>query len=306
MQNFAKKRFTPYNYFYDSTAQLAFEPSEAAVEFSEGAVVGTRRLLAQAVGDEEVAGYSLVAGNEDGHFRLQETRAGDDRDEDRDDGSSLSGGVGSSGSGKILYLHLETVRKLDREAKDGYRLNVSVQGRAEGPPSFLDLAVSVLDINDNPPAFDREQYEAEIDDTVEAGSEVVRVSASDPDAGKNGRLTYHMVSAPPDPIASVFALDPETGILRALDHRPLRCGRRARRTDDGGIAAAENCLPCLSGSGQCSIAVVAKDDGQPQQSAQAVIRIRLVETNTRPPKISFRYYLRLLIIFFSFFHYHYH
>ena len=57
---------------------------------------------------------------------------------------------------------------------------------------------------------------------------------------------------------------------------------------------AENrCLPCLSDPsrrGPCSLTIVARDGGAPQQSSQTVVKVRLLDTNNHSPKISFRYH----------------
>ena len=77
----------------------------------------------------------------------------------------------------------------------------------------------MLDINDNPPIFSKNEYVSNLNETLEVGTEFLQVFATDPDSGKNGRLTYHIVH--PDNYASHFALHPDTGWMRT--RASLRC-----------------------------------------------------------------------------------
>ena len=96
---------------------VSFPEPEASVSFSEGAVVGTRRLLEPATvqggaSDQQQISYSIVTGDWDNRFRLV-----------HHPGSGPSSG----------YLHLETLKPLDRELSDQYNLNISARlGSGEG------------------------------------------------------------------------------------------------------------------------------------------------------------------------------
>jgi hypothetical protein len=85
----------------------------------------------------------------------------------------------------------------------------------------------------------------------------------------------------PDEFSSHFELDEESGWIKTRSL--LKCDEKA---------AAESCLPCLKDSRVCSILIVATDGGQPQQSAQTVVKINLLETNDHPPEISFRFWAK--------------
>lgn len=87
------------------------------------------------------------------------------------------------------------------------------------PTGYLSLRVNVLDINDNPPIFTHNEYISNLNETLDIGTEFLQVVAADPDSGKNGRLTYHIVH--PDNYASHFALNPDTGWMRT--RASLRC-----------------------------------------------------------------------------------
>jgi len=144
---------------------------------------------------------------------------------------------------------------------------------SNGEKGFLTLSVEILDINDNPPVFADNEYKVSVNDSVDVGTSLVRTVATDADDGKNGRISYHM----PDEFSSHFDLDEETGWIKTRSL--LKCKDKT----------SDSCLPCLKDSRVCSILVVATDGGQPQQSAQTVVKINLLDTNDHPPEISFRY-----------------
>ncbi|XP_037090674.1 protein dachsous-like, partial [Pollicipes pollicipes] len=84
-----------------------------------------------------------------------------------------------------------SVRPLDREVRDAYRLEVTAQDR--GSPArraTCDLHVRVQDQNDNDPVFQRRQYQAQVAEDAALGTDVITVKATDDDSGPNGRITY--------------------------------------------------------------------------------------------------------------------
>ena len=101
------------------------------LSISEGAIVGTRKLLEPSIlpGRTLQGPFTIINGNEGSYFQLQVTPSQD-------------------GSG-VAYLHLETRKRLDRELTPQFKLNIT---NGQG---YLDLIVTILDINDNPPVFDQ-------------------------------------------------------------------------------------------------------------------------------------------------------
>ena len=64
---------------------------------------------------------------------------------------------------RVSYVHLETRKKLDREITPNFKLNIT-NGKG-----YLDLRVDILDINDNPPVFDKSEYKVNVNDSVAIG-----------------------------------------------------------------------------------------------------------------------------------------
>ena len=48
-------------------------------------------------------------------------------------------------------------------------------------------------MNDNPPLFDRIRYEVTIRENSPINSEVLRLSASDPDSDENGEIVFRII-----------------------------------------------------------------------------------------------------------------
>ncbi len=84
---------------------------------------------------------------------------------------------------------------LDREAKEMYLLTVlatSGNGQLKKTGSTT-VRVSVMDENDNTPRFTQERAFLAVRENLPAGTGFGRVSATDRDAGLNGRLSYRLL-----------------------------------------------------------------------------------------------------------------
>ncbi|KAG0414954.1 hypothetical protein HPB47_007882, partial [Ixodes persulcatus] len=101
---------------------------------------------------------------------------------------------------------------LDHEAQPLYHLVVTATDA--GSPSALSSTahvwVTVLDMNDNPPAFPQLSYSCAVSELAPRGQFVMRVAASDPDSSDRDRLAYSIVGGNE---AQAFAIDRKTGIV---------------------------------------------------------------------------------------------
>lgn len=89
-------------------------------------------------------------------------------------------------------LSLVVLHPLDHETEKELRFSV-IASDGEGGSSTKHLSsscsivLSVMDVNDNLPIFDRSQYEYRLDeDRALGGTKLIRVQANDPDDGDNG------------------------------------------------------------------------------------------------------------------------
>ncbi|XP_077397746.1 protocadherin-16-like [Festucalex cinctus] len=109
------------------------------------------------------------------------------------------------------------VEELDFETVSSYNLTVVVSDR--GIPqrsSCVPILISVTDVNDNPPAFSRGEYSVALSESAAAGTEVLHLSATDPDSAPNGEVQYSISSGDK---TGLFQVDQWTGALKLK--RPL-------------------------------------------------------------------------------------
>ncbi|KAG8522372.1 LOW QUALITY PROTEIN: Protocadherin Fat 3, partial [Galemys pyrenaicus] len=100
-----------------------------------------------------------------------------------------AGGVFSiDGASGLVVLE----QPLDRELQPAYSLRVraSDQGPGQGLSSLATLAITVLDVNDNPPVFERRDYLAAVPEDAAPGTQVLTVFAASKDVGTNAEITY--------------------------------------------------------------------------------------------------------------------
>ena len=145
------------------------EPPDTAVD-------GAGSIVAGGAGAPE-AEFSLVAGDEDGLFRLE------------------------ARPGSAAGVRLVTTARLDREQRAQHELTVEVAAGEEH--ALCRLLVHVRDRNDNVPVFARELFTFAAALSTPHMAEVGRLEATDADGD---RLSYHL-AAPSD----VFVLEPLTG-----------------------------------------------------------------------------------------------
>nr|XP_055185393.1 LOW QUALITY PROTEIN: cadherin EGF LAG seven-pass G-type receptor 1 [Nyctereutes procyonoides] len=110
---------------------------------------------------------------------------------------------------------IRTQRRLDRENVAVYNLRALAVDRGSPAPlsASVEIQVSVLDINDNPPVFERDELELFVEENSPVGSVVARIRANDPDEGPNAQIMYQIVEGN---VPEVFQLDLLSGDLRAL------------------------------------------------------------------------------------------
>ncbi|XP_062839712.1 protocadherin Fat 4 [Anolis carolinensis] len=194
--------------------------------------------------------YRIVGGNEGGRFRLNIT-------------------LNPSGEG--AFLHLVSRGGLDREATPAYQLLLQVEDKGEPRKrGYLQVNVTVQDINDNPPVFSQTLYQARVPEDAPVGASVLQVTAADADEGTNADIRYRLEGAESAGVdgagALPFEVDPESGVIRireALDYELRR---------------------------QYSLTVQAIDRGVPALSGRAEALIRLLDVNDNEPRVKFRYF----------------
>lgn len=141
---------------------------------------------------------------------------------DRDSG--LNGRVfytfhgGEDGDGDFIIEStsgiVRTLRRLDRENVPIY--NLQAYAVDKGLPALktsMNIQVTILDVNDNPPVFEKDEFDIFVEENSPIGVVVAHISATDPDEGSNAQIMYQIVEGN---IPEAFQLDIFSGELNAL------------------------------------------------------------------------------------------
>uniref|UniRef100_A0A9J7XAC3 Protocadherin Fat 4 n=1 Tax=Cyprinus carpio carpio TaxID=630221 RepID=A0A9J7XAC3_CYPCA len=223
-----------------------FPDASIVVSFKEDASSG-RQVILDTATDADIGSngvdhttYRIVRGNEQRKFRLDIT-------------------VNPSGEG--AFLHLVSTGGLDRELTPFYQLLIQVEDKGE-PKKFgyLQVNVTIQDINDNPPAFDQDHYQTSVFEDAAIGSSVLQITATDLDEGTNADISYFLDEGTP------FQIDPKAGtviIKEGLDYETRK---------------------------EYSLTIHAVDNGVPSLSGRSEATIKLLDVNDNDPVVKFRYF----------------
>ncbi|KAG8002320.1 Protocadherin Fat 3 [Nibea albiflora] len=152
-------------------------------------------------------------------------------------------------------------RILDREVQPAYQITVHASDLGQPVPcsSLVNVTITVLDINDNPPVFERRDQLATVPEDVGVGTEVLRVYAASKDIGTNAEITYSIRSGNEH---GKFHIHPLTGailVAQSLDYETCR---------------------------DYFLTVEARDGGTPPLSAITTVNINLTDVNDNAPMFS--------------------
>ncbi|KAM9792977.1 protocadherin-7 [Neosynchiropus ocellatus] len=153
---------------------------------------------------------------------------------------------------------------LDREQKDSYELILKVRDGGNPPRSSQALLrVSITDVNDNSPQFEKSTYEAEMAENAPPGTPVLQVRAADRDIGVNGQVEY-VLGAATESVRRLLRLDEATGWLSVL-----------HRIDREEVA-------------QLRFTVMARDRGQPPRTDRTTVILAVRDENDNVPVVEIR------------------
>ncbi|XP_072605919.1 protocadherin gamma-A5 isoform X10 [Vulpes vulpes] len=197
-----------------------FRDEEVKVKVNENAATGTRLALPFAR-DADVSVNSLQSYqlSHNIHFSLEE-KSGDDGQK---------------------YPELVLEKPLDREKVAVHDLLLTaLDGGDPILSSSMHIRVMVLDANDNAPLFSLPEYRVSVPENIPVGTRLLMLTATDPDEGINGELTYSFHNED-DKISKTFQLDSKLGeilTLRSLDYEESRFYLMEVIAQDGGALLA--------------------------------------------------------------------
>uniref|UniRef100_A0A452U8Z4 Cadherin domain-containing protein n=1 Tax=Ursus maritimus TaxID=29073 RepID=A0A452U8Z4_URSMA len=197
-----------------------FRDEEVKVKVNENAATGTRLVLPFArdadVNVNSLQSYQL---SRNMHFSLEE----------------------KSGADGQKYPELVLERPLDREKVAVHDLLLTaLDGGDPILSSTTHIRVMVLDANDNAPLFTRSEYRVSVPENIPVGTRLLTLTATDPDEGINGELTYSFRNEE-DKISETFKLDSNLGdisTLQPLDYEESRFYLMEVVAQDGGALLA--------------------------------------------------------------------
>ncbi|XP_005525604.1 PREDICTED: protocadherin-18 isoform X2 [Pseudopodoces humilis] len=212
---------------------------EEVAYISEGSPVDTFVALVRVQDkDSGVNGEIICKLHGHGHFKLQKTYENN-------------------------YLIL-TNATLDREKRSEYILTVIAEDK--GTPSLSTVkhfTVQISDENDNPPRFQTNRYEVVILENNSPGAYITSVTATDPDLGDNGQVTYTILenSVLGSSVTTYVTIDPSNGAiyaLRTFDHEEVN---------------------------QIAFVVQARDGGSQQLISNTTVVLTIIDENDNAPVI---------------------
>uniref|UniRef100_A0A665UJE8 Protocadherin gamma-C5-like n=1 Tax=Echeneis naucrates TaxID=173247 RepID=A0A665UJE8_ECHNA len=218
-----------------------FHTKEMSLKIAETAAVGTRFILESAedsdVGSNSVRSYTLTK-NECFTLKMKEV----------EDGKT------------VPELVLE--KPLDREKKAVHQLLVTaLDGGNPVMSGTSQITVTVLDVNDNFPVFDKNIYKVSLQENTAKDAFIIKMAATDADEGPNGEVEFYFASRTPDSVSSMFEINSITGEIYLkgdLDYE--------RAT-------------------HYKIEITAKDKGAPEMESNCRLQIDVVDVNDNTPEI---------------------
>ncbi|KAM5214026.1 protocadherin gamma-B7 isoform 20-T20 [Hipposideros larvatus] len=162
------------------------------------------------------------------------------------------------------YYKLVTDGALDREQTPEYNITITATDKGKPPlSSRRSVTLYIGDVNDNAPFFQQSTYVVHVPENNPPGASIAQVSASDPDLGPNGHVSYSIVASDLEPraLSSYVSVSAHSGVVfaqRAFDHEQLRA---------------------------FELTLQARDQGSPALSANVSLRVLVGDRNDNAPRV---------------------
>lgn len=152
---------------------------------------------------------------------------------------------------------------MDREYQSVYNFLVVATdgGRYDAKSTSVPVQITLTDVNDNRPVFTEYPFLGHVAIGSQPGRNILQVKATDADLGLNGEIVYSFLHEEEKP---KFRIHPNSGVVTATS---------SLAQDNGRIFHLE---------------VLARDKGNPPQSATGMIEIRVGEASELSPVLKFQ------------------
>ncbi|XP_037635340.1 protocadherin gamma-A11-like [Sebastes umbrosus] len=162
------------------------------------------------------------------------------------------------------YYSLVSDTAFDREKTPEYNITITATDSGSPPlSSAIQLHLTISDINDSPPLFDKLMYNAQITENNSPGMSIITLSAHDSDWNQNARISYILEDTQVGgfPISTYVSMNSETGVLsaiRSFDYEQIK---------------------------QLQLVVKAQDGGSPPLSSNVTVKLMIQDQNDNPPQV---------------------
>uniref|UniRef100_A0A8C3QZA9 Protocadherin alpha subfamily C, 2 n=1 Tax=Cyanoderma ruficeps TaxID=181631 RepID=A0A8C3QZA9_9PASS len=162
------------------------------------------------------------------------------------------------------YYSLVTSELLDRELTSEYNITITATDLGSPPLTTQKTVwVQISDVNDNAPVFSADAFDVFVEENNPLGAFLYQVSASDPDIGENGRVSYVLRNSTVagSALTSFLSMNLANGSIyakRAFDFEQLK---------------------------SFHFQVEAKDNGSPALSAAITVNVYISDQNDNAPAI---------------------
>ncbi|XP_041440833.1 protocadherin gamma subfamily A, 3 L homeolog isoform X14 [Xenopus laevis] len=164
----------------------------------------------------------------------------------------------------VLVPELILEKALDREEIKEHRLILTAIDGGEKPRSgTCHITVTVLDINDNAPVFEKPNYKIYLPENPPHGKSLILLNATDLDEGLNGEFEYSFDEHNSNSVRELFDLNTVTGEIYVVG------------TVD------------FEASNFYELSVKAKDKGTPALVGRCFVQIEVEDVNDNPPEIHY-------------------
>ncbi|XP_070693518.1 protocadherin gamma-A5-like [Pempheris klunzingeri] len=142
----------------------------------------------------------------------------------------------------IKFAVMILQKPLDREDNPHLSLKLlAVDGGTPPRSGTVNIEISVLDVNDNPPVFNQSLYTATVTENAPLGTYIATVNASDADSGSNGLVTYTFSNVK-GKSSEKFQIDSLSGKITVADNIDFEKDKkyeiRVIAKDQGGLSDA--------------------------------------------------------------------
>ncbi|OWF48736.1 cadherin-23-like [Mizuhopecten yessoensis] len=113
-------------------------------------------------------------------------------------------------SESTILIRVNNSSNLDYEKMTSVKFQIVAKevDTVEKRSSTADITVHIEDMNDNPPVFNQSVYTANVQENIQLGFTVMKITASDLDSGSFGKLTYSLRGG-----NGRFDINDETGVV---------------------------------------------------------------------------------------------